>query len=75
MILEREPPRLATLAPEATGECELVLETALAKNPDERYQSARDFVNVLKRVQRHLDGGTDTARTSAVAPASWARRV
>jgi serine/threonine protein kinase len=69
MILQHEPAKLGTFAAEAAGEMELVVETALAKDADERYQDARDFGNVLKRVRRHLEGDTQSTRID-VPPAT-----
>jgi eukaryotic-like serine/threonine-protein kinase len=70
-ILHNDPPKVAPLVPEATGEIELVLETALAKDVDERYQTARDFLNALKRVRRHLDAEAEHRRaTPSAAPGS-----
>jgi eukaryotic-like serine/threonine-protein kinase len=66
LILQRDPPKLAPFAPEATGEIELVVETALAKDVEERYQSARDLLNALKRVRKHLD--TDAEIDRALPP-------
>jgi eukaryotic-like serine/threonine-protein kinase len=63
-ILHNDPPKVAPLVPEATGEIELVLETALAKDVDERYQTARDFLNALKRVRRHLDAEAEHRRVA-----------
>jgi serine/threonine protein kinase len=65
-ILQKQPPNLAAFTREVTGEVDLVVETALAKEVEERYQSARDLANVLKRVQKHLD--TDAERERALAP-------
>ena len=66
LILQRDPPKLAPFTPEATGEIELVVETALAKDVDERYQTARDLLNALKRVRKHLD--TDAEIDRALPP-------
>ncbi len=62
LILQRDPPKLAPFTPEATGEIELVVETALAKDVDERYQTARDLLNALKRVRKHLDTDAEIGR-------------
>ena len=69
MILHKEPPKVAPLVPEATGDLELVLETALAKDVDERYQTARDFLNTLKRVRRHLEADSESRRALPSDPA------
>jgi eukaryotic-like serine/threonine-protein kinase len=68
LILHKDPPKVSPLAPEATSEIELVLETALAKDVDERYQTARDFLNALKRVRRHLDADAESQRAAPSDP-------
>ena len=73
LILQWDPPKLGALAAEASGDVEHVVETALAKDADDRCQSARELVNVLKRVQRQLGGGAETARPLAGAPTAHRR--
>jgi eukaryotic-like serine/threonine-protein kinase len=56
-----------------------VLDKALAKNPDDRYQRIEDMRADLQDVQRELEvdssvGTTLTDTTQSVAPAVWARR-
>ena len=63
LILQKDPPKLAPFTPEATGEIELVVETALAKDVDERYQTARDLLNALRRVRKHLDTDAEIDRS------------
>src|ERR1700687_3218005 len=41
-ILEKEPERVTILQPNAPAALDHVIRTCLAKNPDDRYQSARD---------------------------------
>ena len=47
-ILEKEPERLSAIQPLTPPAFEHVVTTCLAKNPDERYQTARDVVLQLK---------------------------
>src|SRR2546423_7012050 len=54
-ILEKEPVPIARYAPEAPAELQRIVRKALAKDRDERYQSARDLLIDLKTLQRHLD--------------------
>jgi eukaryotic-like serine/threonine-protein kinase len=76
-ILHQDPPKLTALAPESTDEIELVVETALAKDAAERYQSAREFLNALKRVRHHIDSaaGSRGARESDAPPGPSASGV
>jgi len=48
-ILKDEPPRISTLQPGAKA-LDRIVSTCLAKDPDERYQSARDLLRDLKWV-------------------------
>jgi serine/threonine protein kinase len=47
-ILEKDPERLSAIQPLTPPAFEHVVTTCLAKNPDERYQTARDVVLQLK---------------------------
>ncbi len=50
-ILAGEPPRIHELQPMASPALERVVTTCLAKDPDDRWQSARDLKHVLQGVQ------------------------
>ena len=47
-ILEREPPPLSSLQPRATPALERIVRTCLAKDPDDRWQTARDLMRELQ---------------------------
>jgi len=47
-ILEREPPRLSSVLPQASLFLDHVLKRCLAKDPDDRWQSARDVMLELE---------------------------
>jgi eukaryotic-like serine/threonine-protein kinase len=64
-LLEREPPPLARFAPEVPAELERIVMKALAKDPDERFQTAKDLLIDLKRLKQKLDVAAEIARTSA----------
>ena len=49
-ILEREPPPLITLQPLAPPLLDSVVRKCLAKNPDERWQTASDLGSALRWV-------------------------
>ncbi|HEV3468897.1 MAG TPA: protein kinase, partial [Pyrinomonadaceae bacterium] len=69
-ILQDEPPPLARFAPDAPAELEAVLRRALAKKREDRYQSARDLQNDLRRLRRRFDdAGTDGRPLPTSAPA------
>ena len=54
-ILHGEPPPLASLAPESAEEVEPLILRSLAKDKDERFQTAKEFQAELRRVRRLLD--------------------
>ena len=47
-ILEREPPTLSSLQPLATPALDRLVATCLAKDPDDRWQTARDLMRELR---------------------------
>jgi serine/threonine protein kinase/Tol biopolymer transport system component len=47
-ILEREPPVVSSLQPLATASVDRVVSTCLAKDPEDRWQTARDLLRELK---------------------------
>jgi hypothetical protein len=53
-IIEQEPPPLAKDAP---VELQRIIRKAMAKSPDERYQSAKDMAVDLKNLRKQLDHG------------------
>ncbi len=54
-ILKEEPPRLSTLASDIPAELEAIVNRALVKDKDERYQIVGDLLRDLKRVKQNLD--------------------
>jgi eukaryotic-like serine/threonine-protein kinase len=55
-ILNEEPSSIRNHKPDISSACERILEKALEKNPEERYQSAADMVADLKRWKRDTTG-------------------
>jgi len=51
-ILHEQPDTLRKHLPDISAACERIIEKALEKNPDERYQSAADMVADLRRWKR-----------------------
>jgi len=63
-ILENEPPPLATFAPDIPAELQRIARKALTKDPDSRYQTARDLMIDLKTLRRDLDFKSEMRRSS-----------
>ncbi len=66
-IVDRAPRPLAESAPGLPAELERIVMKALAKNCDERYQSAKDMAIDLKGLKRQLEMKFELARTSPMA--------
>jgi serine/threonine protein kinase len=64
MILHREPASLLLHKSEVPAELERIVEKALAKDKEERYQSAKDLFIDLKRLKHHLDVEAELERTN-----------
>ena len=67
-ILTDEPPPLSVLRPETPANLDRIVKKCLAKNPDERWQSARDLASAL---QWSTD---DTAAHIPAARTGWRQR-
>ncbi len=63
LILQREPASLTRFASQAPAELERIVDKALSKNPDQRYQSARDLLIDLRNLKRKLDVDAEIDRT------------
>ncbi len=55
-ILNEQPEKIQRYIPDISASCERILEKALEKNPDERYQTAADMVADLRRWKRETSG-------------------
>ncbi|HEX8847540.1 MAG TPA: protein kinase [Pyrinomonadaceae bacterium] len=64
-ILEHEPAPLAQLTDDVPPEFERIVTKALAKDPDERYQTAKDLLIDLRRLKKRLEFEAEMARSSA----------
>jgi eukaryotic-like serine/threonine-protein kinase len=63
MILQKEPPALTLLSDEATPRLDEIVTKALAKDREERYQTAKDLLIDLRRLKQHLDFENEKERT------------
>jgi hypothetical protein len=68
-ILKDEPPRVSALRPLAPAALDRIVSTCLAKDPEDRYQSARDLLRDLKWVASGASEVT-AAPTTAARPHS-----
>jgi hypothetical protein len=69
-ILRDEPRSISQAAPMTPSELDRVVKTCLAKNPDDRWQSAHDVATELKWIAK---GGSQTGMPVAARPALRAR--
>ena len=58
-ILEREPPALSSIQPVAPRSLDVLVSTCLAKNPEDRWQSAHDVAQQLRSIAQELKSGVD----------------
>jgi serine/threonine-protein kinase len=72
MILHREPPSLLLYRSEAPAELKRIVEKALTKEREERYQLAKELSVDLKRLRQRLDVEAELERS--VTPEEAARR-
>jgi len=67
-ILERQPPPLSSLQPLSPPDLDRIVSKCLAKDPDDRWQSARDLKDALKWIGTGSASATTVGSTIAVAP-------
>ena len=65
-ILDREPPSMATMQPLTPRSLDRMIKICLAKEPDDRWQTARDLLRELKSVS---DSSRPSAQPAGVAQA------
>jgi eukaryotic-like serine/threonine-protein kinase len=70
-IMTAEPPRVAALQPLAPAGIDYIVTRCLAKDPDDRWQSAKDLGAELRRVA----GATQIAETSQIGSGSGTAAV
>jgi serine/threonine protein kinase/Flp pilus assembly protein TadD len=76
MILHREPASLLLYRSDVPAELERIVEKALTKEPEERYQLAKDLGLDLKRLKQHLEVEAELERSitpeeASKRPSSW----
>ena len=64
-ILTSEPPSLSTIQPMTPAALERVVRTCLAKDPDDRWQSAHDIASELKWIAQGSGAGAATTAPGA----------
>lgn len=62
-IQEQPHPPLSKIVEHVREQLERIIDKALAKNPDERYQTATDMLVDMRRLKRQLENATETDRT------------
>jgi eukaryotic-like serine/threonine-protein kinase len=65
ILNEKEPPPLARFAREVPAELERIVEKALRKDREERYQSTKDMLLDLKRLKQRLEFEAELERSAA----------
>jgi Tol biopolymer transport system component len=73
-ILEREPPPLEDDAHEHALELKWILNKALRKEKEERYQTARELLGDLKNLRHDWDTQTTPGRSIEREPSGWAKQ-
>ncbi len=68
-ILNRAPTAPVRLNPNLPAELERIINKALEKDPDLRYQVASEMRADLKRLKREIDSGRSSAVSSTMSPA------
>jgi non-specific serine/threonine protein kinase len=63
-ILNRQPPPLSQVNPALPAELGRIIEQALEKDRDLRYQTATDLKTALKRLKRDLDSGRHSGESN-----------
>ena len=58
-LLHREPKPISNFSSETPPELERIVRKAIAKRPDERYQSATELLTDLKTLRRKMESGSD----------------
>src|ERR1044071_5813897 len=63
-ILSKEPPPMARYARDIPEALEWIVTKALTKDPDERYQTAKEMMVDLRRIKQRLEAQSEIERSS-----------
>ena len=63
LVLQREPPPMSRYASDIPEELERIVEKALTKDLDERYQTAKDLLIDIKHLKRKIEVDAEIDRT------------
>lgn len=66
-IVDHAPPRPSTVNPEVPAAMDEIMVRALAKNPDQRYATAREFGLALRSLAQQLDASSPHASAGVAA--------
>src|SRR5437879_12276031 len=72
-ILAKEPPPLSNYMVQTPGELQQIVSKALRKDPDQRYQNAKEMLEALKGLRHKLEFTAELERAAAVP--LWLRRA
>ena len=64
-ILGKEPPPMARFARDVPESLEWIVTKALTKDPEERYQTAKEMMVDLRRIRQRLDAQAEIERSSS----------
>src|SRR6266699_217073 len=64
-ILTAEPAPLSSIAPDVPAKLESILQKALRKNADERYQTIKEMLAELRNLKAKLEAGSSLSQTKA----------
>ncbi len=73
-IIDREPTPITNFAPDVPEALELIITEALAKDVDERCQTAKEMLGKLRRLKHRIESGvlspsvSDLNRSASIAP-------
>ena len=64
-VLDKQPPALARFAPNAPSQTQWIINKALRKNSDERYQNVKEMLTDLRDLKQELDAQAHLGRSAA----------
>src|SRR5690606_30989562 len=69
-VVSEDPPSLRLIAPDVPAALDPILQKALAKEPEDRYQSAQEMANAITEVRSKLAGARSASLSLAATIAS-----